>query len=108
MTAQLSDWHAGFTAVIDVDRATVHARGELGIFTLELLRGAIACPALQHPPSIIVSLAEVSSIDRYSARILGVWQQDGVPSVATHIHFVWPARLAGTDQLRSGITEHEC
>lgn len=70
MPANLPDWHAGFTVVIDGEHATVRARGVLEIFTVELLRGAIANLALRHPPRITLSLTGVTGIDRCAARLL--------------------------------------
>ncbi|MEO9139556.1 MAG: hypothetical protein ABI345_10870 [Jatrophihabitans sp.] len=79
MAADLPQWHAGFTAIIDIENATVHARGTLDIFTIELLRGAIANLALHHPRRITIDRREVTDTDRYVARLLDDWQRNGVP-----------------------------
>lgn len=77
--------HAAFTAVIHADRATVEARGELEIFTVDLLRGALAHLALHHPARITVNLSEVTSIDRHSARLLLTWQYTGAPDTGVAV-----------------------
>ncbi|MEO9140426.1 MAG: hypothetical protein ABI345_15355 [Jatrophihabitans sp.] len=64
--------------MIDVENATVHARGTLDIFTLELLRGAIANLALHHPSRITIDLSDVTGNDRSVARLLDDWQRNGV------------------------------
>jgi anti-anti-sigma regulatory factor len=71
--------HTAFTAVIRAKSSTIDARGELEIFTVDLLRGALAHLALHHPAHIIIDLSEVTAIDRYSARLLLTWQNTGVP-----------------------------
>lgn len=70
---------AAFTAVIHAHVATVDARGELEIFTVDLLRGALANLALHNPAHITVNLSEVTTIDRYSARLLLTWHSTGAP-----------------------------
>lgn len=50
--------HAAFTAIIHTHLATIDARGELEIFTVELLRGALAHLALHNPAHITVNSAK--------------------------------------------------
>ena len=96
MVADLPNWRAGLTVFIDVERATVHARGSLEIFTVELLRGAIANLALRHPPRITLSLTEVTDMDRYTAGLLDDWQRNGVDGSIIPIDIADPSRPAST------------
>ena len=65
--ANLPAWHSTFSAAANVSAATVHARGALDLFTVDLLQGAIDVLTAAGCTDITLDLAEVSSLDRTAA-----------------------------------------
>lgn len=61
---QLPDWHSTFAAAADIASATVHARGSLDLFTVDLLQGAINVLADAGCTDVTLDFADVSSIDQ--------------------------------------------
>lgn len=71
MTATaLPDWHSNFAAAADVTTETVHARGVLDLFTVDLLCGAIDVVVLSGRTHVIIDLGDVTRIDRAAVRAL--------------------------------------
>lgn len=64
---ELPAWHSTFAASAEVATATVHARGTLDLFTVDLLQGAIDVLITAGCTDVILDLAEVGSIDHAAA-----------------------------------------
>ena len=65
--AELPDWHSTFAAAAHLASATVHARGTLDLFTVDLLQGAIDVLTIAGCTDVTLDLAEVGSVDRAAA-----------------------------------------
>lgn len=59
----LPAWHSTFAASAEVATGTVHARGTLDLFTVDLLQGAIDILITAGCTDVILDLAEVASVD---------------------------------------------
>ncbi|PZS27956.1 MAG: hypothetical protein DLM58_18015 [Pseudonocardiales bacterium] len=64
---ELPNWHSTFAAAAEVASATVHARGTLDLFTVDLLQGAIDVLTAAGCTDITLDLAEVGSVDHAAA-----------------------------------------
>lgn len=77
---ELPHWHPTFTANADVTHSIAHARGQLDLLTVELLRGTIDVLLRAGRYNITLDLAELSSIDTAGVKLLLALQH----SLATH------------------------
>lgn len=66
-SADLPPWHSTFTAAADVASATVHARGTLDLFTVDLLQGAIDVLTHAGCTKITLDFTDVETVDHAAA-----------------------------------------
>ena len=66
----LPDWHSTFSANADVTCNTVHARGALDLFTVELLRGTVGVLISAGQVDVTIDLADLSLIDHAGVSLI--------------------------------------
>lgn len=77
-------WHSTFAASADVVTSTVHARGKLDLFTIDLLTGAINVLTTAGLTEITLDMRDVESVDRAAAWCLAE-NSAGLASLHGHL-----------------------
>jgi anti-anti-sigma factor len=72
----LPDWHFDFSANADVAAHTVHARGDLDLRTVEVLRGTVDVLRLTGQTQITIDLGGVRRVDQSAVAYLVALQHE--------------------------------
>lgn len=72
----IPSWHSTFSAHAEAGTSTVHARGALDLFSLELLRGTVAILIDAGHVNVTLDLGQVTAIDHAGLLMLADLHDD--------------------------------
>ena len=107
---ELPNWQPTFSADADVATSTAHARGELNLLTVDLLRGTIDVLIRAGHDRVTLDLADVTGIDAAGVELLVALQQNlsahaGDLTIINSRPPVWDALKRGHVAARPLLTE---